>query len=85
MATPAQVPIGAPQQQGGAPSPEQAQGGGSSQALKMLGGITTIAQMIAKQYAAASPDMEQILNSVQSAMRKIIVQQPGQPQQAPPF
>lgn len=90
MATPAITPQGgaAPQPGAGSPSPQQqagGQGGGPTEGLKMLAAMTRLAQMISQQFAAASPDMEQVTNAVQSAMRKVIAQSSQQGQQAPPF
>lgn len=84
MATPAITPqAGAAPQQGAAPASPS--GGGGGEALKMLAAITRLAQAIAQQSSATSPDMEQISASVQSAMRKLVMQSQGGAQQAPPF
>jgi hypothetical protein len=52
----------------------------------MLAAMTRLAQMVSQQFAAASPDMEQVTSAVQGAMRKIIAQSSQQGGgQAPPF
>ena len=82
MATPAITPQAGAAPQGAAPSAPQ---GGGGEVLKMLAAITRLSQSIAQQSSATSPDMEQIAASVQSAMRKIVLQSQGNAQQAPPF
>lgn len=90
MATPAITPQGgaSPQPGAGSPSPQPqagGQGGGPTEGLKMLAAMTRLAQMVSQQFAAASPDMEQVTSAVQGAMRKIIAQSSQQGGQAPPF
>ena len=82
MATPAINPQPAPAPQGdGAGAPQSSPAAG---ALKLLAGMTRIAQAVAQSYPAASAEMEEINRQTQQAMQKIMGAQPGQQTQAPP-